>query len=219
MELSAMGSDRRIILAIRIIALIVFPFLLGFWVFPHNQFVRGSLQSSPNENASVSDVRSYSFSSASHSAAIAQSIGSAFPLAEYLDAPPLVSHNRLQLCFQDNGSTITLPNGTSLAPDLTWQVHVNNQSAITLAPGMFACTDISSTEPAYYVWTANVNTGLAPSAVNGTITFNPATLTYPRQVMEYGLLQGLVMIPLFYLVVWYPLIGIWKKLHDGMMAQ
>ena len=53
----------------------------------------------------------------------------------------------------------------------------------------------------------------------GNVVFDPETATYPREVMDYGFLQGLVMIPVFYLFIFYPAAGIWKKIHKGLLEQ
>ena len=57
------------------------------------------------------------------------------------------------------------------------------------------------------------------SGMNGTITFVPQTATYPRMEMDYGLLQGLVFIPVAYLFIWYPAAGIIRKIREGLHAQ
>ncbi|VVC01188.1 Uncharacterised protein [uncultured archaeon] len=214
-----MDNKTALVFAGRIFVLLVLPFLLGMYVFPHSQYVNGQLLSTPLGNKNANEVLSYSFSPASHAVAIVQGIGSAFPLSNFLDFPPLVSHDRMQLCFQDNGSTITLPNGTQMTPQMQWQIYVNNNTPISLQPYEFACTDVASSEQVVYAWQARINTGLDTGAVNGTILFNPQTLTYPRQLMDFGLLQGIAMIPVFYLLVWYPVAGIWKKLHEGLLSQ
>ncbi|VVB99583.1 Uncharacterised protein [uncultured archaeon] len=218
MVAGALLRDNRVIFSLRLALLVLVPFLLGAFIFPHTQYVNGSLLSTPNQYRNATDVLSYSFSS-SGASFINRGIGNVFPLASYLDFPPLVSRSQMELCFQDNGSSITLPNGTEIAPDVQWSIHVNNNPPIRINTTTFACTDVPSTGPVVYAWTASVNTGVAPDSVNGTIIFNPATLTYPRMEVNYGLLQGLVMIPVFYLIIWYPLAGIWKKLRGGMLEQ
>ncbi len=205
--------------AARFCVLILLPFLLGMYVFPHVQFINGQLLSTPLENRKATEVLSYTFNPAGHDVIIGNSVANAFPLSNYLGFPPLVSHDRLQLCFQDNGSSIVLPNGTQITPSMQWRIYVNNNTPIILQPLMFACTEVTSKDQVVYAWSATVNTGLEPGTVNGTILFNPQTLTYPRQLMDYGLLQGLTMIPVFFLLVYYPIAGIWKKLRDGLLSQ
>ena len=219
MQFRHLLQDRRLLLAARLALLVALPFLLGMYILPHAQYVSGSLLSTPDENKNATDVLSYSFSADSHDNVLSQSVGSIFPLSGYLDFPPLVSHDRLQLCFQDNGSVIHLPNGTQIAPDLEWAIHINNDPPIRINTTTFACADVPKSGPMVYAWTAKINTGIDRESLNGTIIFDPATLTYPRVEMNYGLLQGMVLVPVFYLLIWYPLVGIWKKLHEGMMAQ
>ncbi|MCX6772444.1 MAG: hypothetical protein NTV88_01590 [Candidatus Micrarchaeota archaeon] len=218
MKLWEISNEPKVAFALRLVLLLILPFMLGAFVFPHTQLLEGSVLATPVENTQVSEVLSYSFSSSGSDIGTQNGIGSAFPLSSYLDFPPLVSHERLQLCFADNGTGLILSNGTAITPEMEWQIYLNNNTPILLKPGSFACADINRNEGAVYAWTAKI-TGLDKSVLNSTITFNPATRTYPRVLVNYGLLQGLAMIPVFYLVVWYPLIGIWRKLHEGMLAQ
>ncbi len=219
MQLRFSLHDRRLLLAARFALLVALPFLLGLYVLPHTQSMDGRLLSPPDAQQNSTDVLSYSFASAGDSMLLEQSVGSVFPLSNYLDFPPLVSHDRLQLCFRDNGSSIDLPNGTRIIPDMSWEVHVNNDPPLLLNASSQACSDITNRGQIYYAWTAKINTEIDRQSLNGSITFNPETLTYPRLEMNYGLLQGIVMIPVFYLLVWYPAIGIWKKLREGMLSQ
>ena len=218
MELEVIAKDPRSAFALRLALLVILPFALGAFVFPHTQFMEGSVLATPVENAQVNEVLSYSFSRGGSALATQNGIGSAFPLSSYLDFPPLVSNDNLQLCFADNGSSIILSNGTVIKPEMEWRIYLNNNTPIALQPGSFACADIRKDEGAVYAWTAKI-TGIDKGALNGTITFNPETRTYSRVLVDYGLLQGLAMIPVFYLVIWYPLIGIWRKLREGMLAQ
>lgn len=219
MDANAVVNDKRLHLAARFALLVLVPFLLGCFIFPHVQYVNGSLLSTPIGNKNTAEVLSYTFSSSDHELLLGQSVGTIFPLSNYLDFPPLVSHDRMELCFRDNGSTIMLPNGTQLAPDMQWDIHINNNQPLKLNSSSLACADIPSKGPVVYAWTARINTGIDVGSLNGSIIFNPATLTYPRLEMDYGLLQGIVMIPVFFLLVWYPLAGIHKKLRDGIFAQ
>ena len=219
MDKDALLKDSRLRLAARFFLLLALPFLLGLYVFPHAQYIDGRLLETPQANQSAAPSFSYNFSSASHSIALQQSVGSVFPLSDYLNVPPLVSQDRTQLCFRDNGSSFILPNGTQVTAPLEWVIHVNSQPPLQLPPDSLACADVPSDMPVSYAWTAEINTGIDAGSLNGTIVFNPQTVTYPRREMDYGLLQGLVMVPVFYLFIWYPLAGIWKKLHKGMMEQ
>jgi hypothetical protein len=218
MKLEEITTDHPVAFTARLALLVILPFLLGAFIFPHTQAIEGNVLATPVGNSTVAVVRSYSFTMSSKEIAAQGGISSAFPLSSYLDYPPLVSHDKLQLCFADNGSSLTLPNGTTINPAMVWEIYLNDNAPILLRPGSYACADINRNDGAVYAWTANI-TGLDRSALNGTITFNPSTRTYPRMMMNYGLLQGIAMIPIFYLGLWYPLVGIWRKLHKGMMEQ
>lgn len=217
---SKISSDSKwTMLAGRFILLLALPFLLGLYAFPHTQYVDGSLLSTPTGYKNAAEIMSYTFSAADSGLVLGRSVGSVFPLSNYLDFQPFVSHDRMQLCFQDNGSTITLPNGSQFAPDMEWEIHINNDPAIMLNQSSFACSDVPPRGPVVYAWKALISTDISRDSFNGTIVFNPATLTYPRMQVNFGLLQGIAMIPVFYLLVWYPIAGIWKKLREGMMEQ
>ena len=219
MDSSAVLADGRLGLAARFFCLVALPFLLGLYVFPHSQYIDGRLLETPQANQSATPSFAYNFSSASHSILLQQSVGSVFPLSDYLNVPPLVSRSGTQMCFRDNGSSFILPNGTQITAPLEWEIHVNSQPALQLPADSMACADVPADMPVSYAWTAEINTGIDSGSLNGTIVFNPQTVTYPRMQMDYGLLQGLVMVPVFYLFIWYPLAGIWKKLHKGMLEQ
>ena len=205
-------------LAIRIILLVLLPFFLGAFVFPHTQYLTGTSIDAPTQNATQTSV-SYSFAQSHNAAMDTAQINSVFPLAEYLDFPPFISHRNPQLCFLDNGSSLTLPNGTVLTPNFNWNISLSNGKSISLATNSVRCANLLSGEKLSYIWTASVLSSSELDGINGTVTFDPETSTFPRETMDYGLLQGLAMIPVFYLLVWYPLAGIWKKIRHGMLEQ
>ena len=64
-----------------------------------------------------------------------------------------------------------------------------------------------------------VSVNKVDSNVSGVATFVPQTTAYTSMTMDYGILQGLAMIPVAYLLVWYPLAGIKKKILDGIWEQ
>jgi len=217
MDSGTIIKDGRLALATRIFLLLILPFLLGAWVFPHIAYVEGTQSTAPSEDQPASaGLLAYAFNHSEET--IEPALTSLFPLASYLNFPPLVS-NSMQLCFSDNGSGVILSNGTRIAPDFQWVISINNRSNVVLDSNSEACGDINSNGKNSFVWNANIGTGLNPEDLNGTLTFDPQTSSHPRQVVDYGMLQGLIMIPIFYLLVWYPAFGIWKKIEHGMHAQ
>jgi len=208
--------DTHISHALRIFVLVLFPFIFGFWIVPHTAYMDGVLLSSPNENKSISTQGvSYSFV---HSSGymVPQTVNAIFPLAEYLDFYPFVSHSYPLLCFEDNGSFFILPNGSETTPNLVWDVALNN-ATFQVTPGSPVCAISKQGQVNNYEWHASIGADLGNTS--GNITFVPKTVTYPRLMMEYGLLQGIIMIPVAYLLVFYPAAGILRKIRDGLGAQ
>jgi hypothetical protein len=218
MDSEAIIKDRRFAIASRIFLLLVFPFILGALVLPHTQYIDGTQLTAPSENQSSSaGMLSYSFNHSEDT--IGPALNALFPLANYLDFPPFVSQNRVQMCFADSGSGIILPNGTRLEPPFQWVIGINGRSEVRLDSNSVACSDINGNGKNSFSWNANISAGLSEKDLNSTLVFDPQTSTYPRHLIDYGLLQGLVMMPLFYLLVWYPAFGIWKKIRHGMQEQ
>ncbi len=202
---------------LRAILLIFIPFILGAAIFPHMQEMDGQLLSSPQESSNA-DVIVYSFTHPSSDMMVPQKVNAIFPLADYLDFPPLISHSSTQLCFQDNDSYLVLSDGTKYDPEFTWTVDLNNMT-LTVAPDSINCTPIDFNKSNDYKWYVNMALPLKDPRFTGNLTFVPETMTYPMITMNYGLLQGLIMIPVCYLFIWYPAAGIWKKLHKGLLEQ
>lgn len=204
--------------AMRIFLLILLPFLLGAFVLPHTQAMDGQLLKSPNEAISGEEI-SYSFTHSGNDITVPQKVNAIFPLADYLNFPPLVNHYQPELCFEDNDSFLVLPDGSKFDPEFAWLVNFNNRTELVVAPDGVNCTPAASDGPNDYRWYAQMVLPLNDSRFKGNLTFVPQTRTYPRIIMDYGLLQGLVLIPVAFLFVWYPAAGIWKKLHKGMHEQ
>ena len=205
--------------AYRIFLLVILPVLVGYFALPHTQTVDGMPLNAPSANPSaISNSMVYSFQTSAEMVE-SQKITTLFPLAGYLDFPPFVTHNGPLLCFEDNGSYLSFSNGTNQTPDFEWNVTLNNESAVRVGPNSYNCTAAKAGQDNNYNWYARINLprGLNLSEVN--VTFIPVTKTYPRIVMDYGLLQGLVLIPVAYLFIWYPAAGIIRKIKKGMEEQ
>jgi hypothetical protein len=213
-----MGMDKRLIYAMRIAVLVLLPFLVGALLLPHSQPMTGQELRAPNETASggLNSV-TYAFVHDSGSAQVSQRISSIFPLAEYLDFPPFVSHANPEICFEDSGSYVILPDNSTTVPDYQWHVLFNNATTLGVGPYSLNCTPIALGKEYAYSWKLQVNR--IDSNVSGVATFVPKTDAYTRMTMDYGMLQGLAMIPVAFLLVWYPAAGIKKKILDGFEAQ
>jgi hypothetical protein len=202
----------------RAILLIMIPFILGTIVFPHTQNMDGQLLRSPQESRNAEEI-AYSFSHSGNDISVPQRVNAIFPLADYLDFAPLVSHSNPFLCFQDNDSYLILADGTKYDPEFAWTVDLNNKTRLIVLPDTINCTAIQLNGSNDYKWYVNVALPTNDPRFKGNLTFVPQTMTYPRIIMDYGLLQGLIMIPVCYLFVWYPAAGIWKKIHKGILEQ
>lgn len=202
----------------RAFILLLIPFMLGALVLPHTQVVNGTLLGSPQESE-LGDQISYSFNHTGSDIAVASNVNAIFPLANYLDFQPFVSHGSPELCFQDNDSYLVLTDGSKFQPDFFWIVDFNNETELIVHPDGTNCTSVLTGQDNNYKWFASMAIPNNDSRFQGNITFVPVTLTYPRAMVNYGLLQGLVMIPVCYLFLWYPSAGIWKKLHKGLLEQ
>jgi hypothetical protein len=204
--------------AARFAILILLPFMLGAFVFPHTQDMSGQMLRSPSETKSGDEI-TYSFSHSNNDITVPSRVNAIFPLSDYLSFPPLVSHSAPQLCFQDNDSYLLLSDGTTFDPEFSWVVNFNNQTAVLVVPEGTNCTNTNQNGSNDYRWYVKMALPNNDSRFKGNLTFVPQTLTYPRITMDFGLLQGLIMIPVCYLFVWYPAAGIWKKLHKGIREQ
>ena len=220
MELQKLQENENAKFAARLFLLVLLPFFLGMWVLPHSASVQGSPIAAPSgQQSSPSDMISFYFNNSAEGSAVPRGINSAFPFSEYLDFPPFISPENQKICFADNGSTLIYPNGTIASPDFNWTVHLEGGKSVTVGSSSINCTAITGSRIPKYGWSATINTNVDRQDVNGTVLFYPETSTYLVSDMNYGLLQGLVMIPVFFLVIWYPLFGIIKKLKHGMDAQ
>ncbi|MCX6769497.1 MAG: hypothetical protein NT051_02335, partial [Candidatus Micrarchaeota archaeon] len=148
---------------------------------------------------------------------MANRINSVFPLAGYLDFPPFVNHGATAVCFADNGSYLILPNNSTIVPNFNWAVAFNNQTSLHVPPSSVSCAPIALGSQYSYEWKLNLID--VDTNVSGVATFVPRTATYTRMTMDFGILQGLVMIPVFYLLVVYPFVGLKRKILEGIEAQ
>jgi len=212
--------------ASRIFLLVLIPFLIGYWVVPHSETVKGDLVTNPVESVpGGSDTITYSFSH-NYDIATENKIGSVFPFANYLDFPPFVSHTNLRICFQDNGSYLTYPNGTTFEPDFSWNVNFNKRINLSVDDESENCTGAAFDEKFNYDLKAYIPlSSVGNCTYQGIpctydqISFTPRIVAYPKWDVQYGLLQGLVLIPAIYLFIWYPIAGIVKKVRHGMMEN
>jgi hypothetical protein len=205
---------------VRIAVLILLPFLIGAVLMPHTTELRGDPLVRPTEiGTGYLQTEAYEFTHVYNIEQGPTQVGSVFPLANYLSAYPLVSYGHMDLCIQDNGSYITYANGTSTVPAFTWNIHINNESTLAVGPYSVNCTLATVRHPYDFTWVADFPTDLAGDQNLSSIHFTPLITVYPSVVMDYGILQGLVFIPAFYLFIFYPAAGIWKKVHEGLLAQ
>ncbi len=203
----------------RALLLIVIPFFLGMWVLPHTQAIDSQSLGTPIQNSSGTDSSITFFGFVHRDDVSPQRVNALFPLANYVDFPPFVSHDRLQECFADTGSRFVWKNSSDAVPDVVWKVTLDNGISLVVESNSINCTDVDLSRPVRYNWVATLNDPYAHSYLDGNLTLSQSIDAYPRIIMDYGLLQGLAMIPVFYLLVFYPAVGIWKKLNKGMIEQ
>jgi hypothetical protein len=212
-------TDSRVALAIRIIVLVVLPFLLGAVVLQHTEGYPGTPLQTPAElPRGYLQAATYEVTQSALMQNPSQ-ITSFFPFANYLDFPPLVSHGTTSLCFQDTGSYVTYPNGTNSTPVFQWEVTVNNVSNVSVAPDSTNCIPATTNGQYSFKWNADFPTAQFGTENLSEVIFTPQIVAYPIVTMDYGILQGLAFIPAFYLFIFYPAAGIWKKIHSGFLAQ
>jgi len=202
----------------RMAVLVMLPFLFGAFVLQHSQMMYGQMLNSPQEIRNTDDI-SYSFSHNGSDLAVPTSVNSIFPLANYLGFAPFVNHYSPEICFQDNDSYVLLSDGTRYDPEFSWTVDFNNKTALHVEPDSMNCTEAKEQGTAEFRWYVTMAIPSNDSRFRGNVTFVPQTIAFPRMTMDYGLLQGLVMIPVCYLFLWYPAAGIWKKIHKGLLEQ
>lgn len=204
----------------RALILIVIPFLLGALVLQHTETMTEESLLRPAEiQTSYLQYEAYEFS---HQVSLTDSqmqVSTLFPLANYVRFWPAVSFNNFQLCFQDTGSNITYLNGTTVSPSFEWAVHINNRTTVRVPPDSISCIDAKTNESYSFSWVANLPLSVLGSINETKPIFAPSIVVYPKVTMDYGILQGLVFIPVFYLLIFYPIAGIHKKIEKGLLEQ
>jgi len=219
-RLAALGNGITLTHIFRFALLVLLPFLLGLWMLPHTIYTNGQMLGAPNESQSgAPSTLSYSFIHSSSEIDVPQRVNAIFPLADYLDFPPFVSHSNPFMCFQDSGSYVILQNGTRINPVFDWNVYFGTNVVLVVPKNSTKCAAIVPGQNSTYKWVAKLKVDLSDQNLSENLTFVPKTTTYPQFVMDYGLLQGLVLIPVCYLFIWYPAAGIWKKVHNGLDEQ
>ncbi|MEK6982812.1 MAG: hypothetical protein AABX38_07800 [Candidatus Micrarchaeota archaeon] len=204
----------------RVFVLILLPFIIGAYFLPHEKSITGDNLTSPVSGLqNISSKSGFTFVHTIDNAAIPQKLSSIFPLADYLSFPPFVVYKDPVICFEDKGTYITFLNGSKSFPDLIWIVDVNNKTKVIVPKNSVSCTTSKANEKFDYIWTVNVSINSDDPDISKKISLNPQTATYPMLIVDYGLLQGLVSIPVFFLFVWYPLFGIIKKIKSGLGEQ
>ncbi len=200
----------------RLFFLVPLPFILGLLVFPHTELLVSQLPASTA--GSTSEIaHSISYSAKNFgSVPIPSSVNSIFPFANFLDFPPMVIYRDPSVCFIDRGSTLVFGDGTSAKPDFFWEIEFNGKKSVSVPANGEACVPVRFNENFTYNWNANVD--LTGMPLNNT-QFMPSISTSHKVVRDYGVLQGVVLIPAFFLFVLYPLAGIIRKIREGMMAQ
>ena len=207
-------------MAFRAFFLLVLPFFVGFLLLPHTQAVYGQpVEPFPGNKTSPAGGFSFNFTHTQETQSQFAQIESVFPLANYLNVYPLVSHRMTGICFQDVGSRIVLGNGTVLYPDFYWNIGRPSFPHVVVRANSTACTNVSMAAPGDYSWAAQIETDLSREELGNSSAFYTDTRVQLQGEYEYGLLQGLAMIPAAYLFVWYPLFGIWRKIKEGMAVQ
>ena len=204
---------------LRLIILVVLPFVLGYYLLPHSQYMIGQDLGAPGASGNNSTSSTYLFMHTEEETAIQQKISTIFPLAGYLDFQPFIYHKDPQICFSDSGSYLQFSDGSVSSPQYNWTVVMPQRPPITVQPYSTSCDPIVIGQQSSYRWNIQVgDVGVVPANVTNA-TFVPQTSAYTRLTMDYGVLQGLVMIPVAFLLVWYPLVGIRKKVEKGLMEQ
>ena len=202
----------------RFALLVLLPFILGAYVLPHTQYLAGQELNTPSDaQGGAPQAVTYAFVHNGADAFVANKINALFPLAEYLDFPPFVNHGSPYICFADNGSSLILPDNSTTVPVYNWDVLFNNRTSLAVQPFSMNCTPIALGGQYSYEWKLNlINVN---SNMSGTAAFVPQTSTRTRMIMDYGILQGLALIPVFYLLVVYPIVGLKRKIIEGIEAQ
>jgi len=204
----ALRKNRGASIAVRLALLVAVPFVLGCFVFPHEYYADGAAIGDASQG-----MQAYLFSADSHNLLMEKSMGSVFPLYKYFDYAPLVSRDMVEFCV-GNGSALALPGGARLAPEQEWSL--GESEGQKNRGGMATCADVPASSQAWLH--PQGGAGGSSIAPEGSMVLNSASKVYPRYEVEYGVLQGLVMVPVFYLLIYYPATEIWRKLRHGMHA-
>ncbi|MBI5046504.1 hypothetical protein HZC07_02110 [Candidatus Micrarchaeota archaeon] len=215
MDLKKFPFDLKLLF--RIFILLLLPFIVGTYLLPHTEIVSGNQLPSPSNK---SDVVNGNYAFSPDGLHFPSRVNTIFPLANYLNFEPFVTHPGVRLCFQDQGSSLNYSNGTVYDPTINWLILLNNRSLVVNSNGA-NCTSFDSIQQINYTWQAKLSlksTNL--SDLNSRLLFfSLKTTTYPEWEVDYGVLQGLSLISATYLFVYYPLFGIWKKIEKGLKEQ
>ncbi|HSB47166.1 MAG TPA: hypothetical protein VLD37_04065 [Candidatus Bilamarchaeum sp.] len=199
----------------KILVLLVIPFLYGL-VLPHKELIVSGGAGSPGEGGLQNDT-SLDYNSVQVET-VPGEVNSVFALGKYLSFWPLVSFSDPEICFEDNGSYVAYPNGTKITAAIIWNITVGNRS-IELQQGQRACEAVAFGHNVSYRWVGKLFFLVETNESAGGVKVVPQTSTYHRFGYDYGILQGIALIPAFYLLFWYPLIGILKKIDKGWKEQ
>ncbi len=204
----------------RFAVLVLIPFLIGAVFLQHQEMMKGDYLKITNENQTkITDSMVYTTMNGGGGLQQISTVSNLFPLAAYLDFPPFVIHNNPQVCFADNGSVLVLANNTTMSPSIEWTVVIDNSRQLHFNSSAVSCHSFDTAEGSNYVWRAKIDTNVTYSELGSNVIFIPSVIAYPQSDMNYGVLQGIALIPVFYLLIWYPLFGIIKKIKEGLEAQ
>ncbi|MGV8085714.1 MAG: hypothetical protein ACP5N9_05680 [Candidatus Bilamarchaeum sp.] len=202
----------------RIVLLLLIPFFVGALLIHHQEKVTSQIIPTQQESATSANVDRLRYNFTQDDADnLPSKIDTLFPLANYLDFWPFISHKDLKVCFMDNGSYLS-NRGTVVKPNFNWTVVLNNNDTINVPSNSFGCKEINFDQKFSYRWNAEIPINLTQNNVD-TFEFTPKTSTYMEWTVDYGTIQGLAFIPASYLFIWYPIIGIFRKVKNGTMEQ
>ena len=209
----------KVLILIRAVILILLPFCLGALVAPHTQTTIGDSIHAPIQSryTLTPDKFVYNFTHDQESK-LPSKINTIFPFADYLDFWPFIQNKQLQVCFSDNQSYLTDQNNQTIYPQFNWSVRLNNLDIVNVPSGSTECKNIEFDKRFSYRWGAEIGLNISNNETSDYL-FTPKTNTYLQWTEDYGVIQGLALIPASYLFIWYPLIGIIKKVKKGIMEQ
>ena len=201
---------------LKIIILLVIPFVYGLWL-PHVETVKNEHAGSHGLESSNGN-NSLDFKSVRGEVSVPSDVNTVFPIAKYLSFWPLVSFRNPEICFEDNGSYVAYTNGTKLSANVDWTVDFNGKN-VTLEQNSSNCTAVNFGQKFNYTWTGKLFFLIGKNESLGNVIVVPDTKTYHKFDYDYGILQGLVLIPALYLFFWYPIVGIINKIENGWKEQ